>query len=326
MGLLGEYNEYNSTTKEINEGQEIKEPYIFAESLPADYTQVTDMAKTNELESMFSDYWQKKKCIEELFSDPAKLWANCTSDERDLVISLDFYGLHFEEFFTGSGVDDCISNDTYDGTVDAVFEIEIDGTGGSVDTFKWKKDSGSYTTGIDIGGGDQLLSDAFGVYFDSLTGHTIGDKWTISAKDAGANTDKVTHLVTVHGKSPSDSVTELQKAFAKNHVRDIQSCRARLDSVTLYEIIGKYLSFIDAKDFFQTVRNLYIDYKDQGIKGTKDGMVGVALFDFIESTPKTIFESAGLSSKGYDMQNGDADASNFVADLMTVFRNGIYIK
>ena len=68
----------------------------------------------------------------------------------------------------------------------AVWDIVIDaGDPTSPNTFKWKKDAGSFTTGIAITAGvGQVLSDGVEVVFVSDTGHTTGDEWNITATPA----------------------------------------------------------------------------------------------------------------------------------------------
>lgn len=46
-------------------------------------------------------------------------------------------------------------------------------------TFKWKKDSGSFTTGVAITALTQTLQEGVQVLFGSKTGHTIGDSWGV---------------------------------------------------------------------------------------------------------------------------------------------------
>jgi len=82
--------------------------------------------------------------------------------------------------FTGAGLNDLTQGGTYSGTVTATFEVEIDGEG-IPDTFKWKKDSGSYTETVAITGAAQTLSDGVTVTFAATTGHTSGNKWVIKA-------------------------------------------------------------------------------------------------------------------------------------------------
>ena len=81
--------------------------------------------------------------------------------------------------FEGSGLDDATAvGSSYSGTTESIFEIEITSTG-LTDVFKWRKDDGSYTTGVDITGNEQTLSDGVGIEFGAVTGHTSGSKWKI---------------------------------------------------------------------------------------------------------------------------------------------------
>ncbi|PCI96660.1 MAG: hypothetical protein COB15_09740 [Flavobacteriales bacterium] len=143
--------------------------------------------------------------------------------------------------------------------------------------------------------------------------------------DATDALNKVTHLISTGQAGDAESArTVLVDNWASHHILEIESCQARATSKALYNVIGKYLTLSDATDFFITVENLYLAYRDQAIKGINDGPE-VGLFDYVESTPGTVYEFAGLStSKLYVMQNGDADMTNFVIDLMNILRNGIY--
>lgn len=81
--------------------------------------------------------------------------------------------------FTGAGLNDATSGGTYNGQANATFTIIIDSTG-ATDTFKWKKDSGTFVTGVAITGAAQNLSDGATVTFGATTGHTLNDQWTIA--------------------------------------------------------------------------------------------------------------------------------------------------
>jgi hypothetical protein len=83
--------------------------------------------------------------------------------------------------FTGSGLDDGTSDGTYSGTVTATYTIIIDHEG-TPDSFKWKKNSGSFTEDVAITGSAQTLSDGVTITFAATTGHTAGDQWVITAK------------------------------------------------------------------------------------------------------------------------------------------------
>lgn len=89
---------------------------------------------------------------------------------------------------SGSG-NDPGSSGMYTGPNNAVFTVEIT-TGGAPGTavFRWKKDSGSYTSGVttDSGGAAQELQDGVNVYFPTGVSYTLGDIWVINAT-AGAN-------------------------------------------------------------------------------------------------------------------------------------------
>ena len=138
-------------------------------------------------------------------------------------------------------------------------------------------------------------------------------------------TNKVTHLITTgQATTTEEARLIIVDKWAEHHLLDVESCGARAKALKLYVEIGIYLSIADASDFFTTVENLYIAFRDQAIKGTNDGSE-VGLFDYIESTVGTVYEFAGLASKGYTMQNGDLDETNFVTDIMNVLRNGKYI-
>jgi len=94
--------------------------------------------------------------------------------------------------FTGTGLNDATSGGTYVkvGTENsATYEVEIDATG-TPDTFKWRKGTGAWTTGVAITGAAQTLSDGVTITFAATTGHTLADKWTItvtSITEGGAN-------------------------------------------------------------------------------------------------------------------------------------------
>ncbi|MDD5305555.1 MAG: hypothetical protein PHS14_20845 [Elusimicrobia bacterium] len=79
---------------------------------------------------------------------------------------------------TTTGHDDLTGAGTYTGSVMATYEVEIDATG-SPDTYKWRKNGGAYTTGVNATTGPVVLSDGITVTFGSATGHSVGDKWVV---------------------------------------------------------------------------------------------------------------------------------------------------
>lgn len=73
-----------------------------------------------------------------------------------------------------------VSGGTYSGIADAVFIVEMT----DADTFQWKKDGGSYTTGVDIDaeGDAQTLQEGVTIYFPTGVAYTSGDVFTIAVK------------------------------------------------------------------------------------------------------------------------------------------------
>ena len=82
----------------------------------------------------------------------------------------------------GSGPDPATTG-TYTGPSNALFTVEIT-TGGAIGTavYRWKKDSGSYTSSVttDSAGDAQDLQDGVQIYFPTGT-YVLGDIWAITA-------------------------------------------------------------------------------------------------------------------------------------------------
>ncbi len=137
-------------------------------------------------------------------------------------------------------------------------------------------------------------------------------------------TNKITYLITTgQATTAEEGRIFLVNAWAEHHILDVVACGRRATAVRLYSDIGIYLSLADTTDFFTTVENLYFAFERQAIKGSLDGSE-VGLFDYVESTPGTVYEFAGLASKGYTMQNGDPDETNLISDIMSIIRAGVY--
>lgn len=95
-----------------------------------------------------------------------------------------FYGTGLNDISIPEHSTSTASN--YTGTDDLRYEIIIDATG-SPDTFKWRAfsgttASGSYTTGVSITGASQTLSNGVAIQFAATTGHTVNDRWVVTAK------------------------------------------------------------------------------------------------------------------------------------------------
>ena len=80
--------------------------------------------------------------------------------------------------FSGSGLNDLTWGAAFSDTDSAYFEVVIYGEG-TPNTFKWRKNGGSWTTGVNITGSAQTLSDGQQITFAATTGHTVGDQWVI---------------------------------------------------------------------------------------------------------------------------------------------------
>lgn len=85
--------------------------------------------------------------------------------------------------FNGSGLDDLTPGGLYTGTSSTFYTVVLETTA-SPNTFKWKKGSGTFTTGVNCSTSPITLSDGVTVKFGALTGHTIGDTWSILAEDS----------------------------------------------------------------------------------------------------------------------------------------------
>lgn len=85
----------------------------------------------------------------------------------------------------GTGPDPVASLGSYTGPADGVFIIEVT-TGGSTGTaeYQWKKDSGSYTTGVVTAATAQTLSDGVRIYWPTGNTYVLGDTFIIQATAA----------------------------------------------------------------------------------------------------------------------------------------------
>lgn len=69
----------------------------------------------------------------------------------------------------------------YNGSLQDGDTWEIDVTSGDSDTFSWSLNGVSQASNVPITGGAQLLSDGVSITFANLIGHSLGDKWTMTA-------------------------------------------------------------------------------------------------------------------------------------------------
>lgn len=104
--------------------------------------------------------------------------------------------------FTGTGLNDLTPGGIFTDTAIDTFTVAVDGTG-SPNTFKWKKNSGGFTSGVSMTGAGQSLSDGVTVTFAATTGHHLGDQWVVTASpgSAVAGTPFVSNLDAMGGNS-----------------------------------------------------------------------------------------------------------------------------
>jgi hypothetical protein len=107
--------------------------------------------------------------------------------------------------FTGTGINDVTAIGPYIGsTAGSVFTIQID-SNGTADTFKWKKDGGSWTTGVVITCLQQFLIENLSIIFAVLNGHTIGDIWAVTVETpARVNLDGTGNFLVYKNKGGYD--------------------------------------------------------------------------------------------------------------------------
>lgn len=87
-------------------------------------------------------------------------------------------------YYGTNGINDLTAHGIYtEDSRDIRFQIEIDGTSGASDTFRWSSDNGlNWTSGVVITGGQQPLQYGVRISFSSTTGHSIDDKWIVPAR------------------------------------------------------------------------------------------------------------------------------------------------
>lgn len=142
-----------------------------------------------------------------------------------------------------------------------------------------------------------------------------------SKAESIATTEKIVYLMG-KGYTQAQAQGVLIQSYADYHLKEIISSEKRGNSEKLYQIIAKYLTLNDAGDLIKISHKLFDLYKTQGIRGVNDGNAGEGLFDFLESTVGTSYETTGLVQQGYTLNTGDY--TSFISELMDVLRNGNY--
>lgn len=93
------------------------------------------------------------------------------------------------DHFVGSGLDDMTGDiSAATNTEVCVFEVEIENASTTPDTYRWRKNGGSYTTGFITAATPIELLDGVTITFTNENGHTNGDKWYIVVRNNTALT------------------------------------------------------------------------------------------------------------------------------------------
>jgi hypothetical protein len=137
-----------------------------------------------------------------------------------------------------------------------------------------------------------------------------------------ASTEKIMYLMG-KGLSQEESKEILQEAYSRFHLIEVDSSTKRVTNEKLYTVISKYLNISDAGDLIKITHKLFDLYKTQGIRGINDGNAGEGLFDFLESTTGTSYETSGLREQGYVL-NDSKTYDDFINEIMDILRYGNY--
>jgi hypothetical protein len=142
------------------------------------------------------------------------------------------------------------------------------------------------------------------------------------AMDLATNNQVKGQFLVMNGVDPASIAKYLRNAYSKHHIKENEACKKRADSIAATDVVAKYLTLVDARDFIELTKTLYDLFKDQGIKGLNYGSVGEALMDFINSTVGTSFETTGLEQQGYTLNTGTW--VGFREELIDILINGNY--
>jgi hypothetical protein len=81
--------------------------------------------------------------------------------------------------FSGSGLNDLTWGVGSTAADKTYYEVVIDASVASPDTFKWRVNGGAWTETVAITGAEQTLADGQKLTFAAVDGHTVGDQWII---------------------------------------------------------------------------------------------------------------------------------------------------
>jgi len=222
------------------------------------------------------------------------------------------YGLSTSPTMTKSG--------TYTGTEDIRYLIEIE-TVGAPDTFRWSNDNGAtWTSGVSVTGGAQLLENGLSITFGATTGHDIDDYWIVSAKYSadnsfgGSENSKAYAIFKGIGADDTDGEADVIEGGARIIIRYDEYGEAT-------EYVEK--TFISSRRYANLEEWFYGDAIDLDIADSRIwfrrgsvGNDGNAKYITIDPTKEMsmIIRSTGT-------QNNDADSRAKVKSFLSIFQS-----
>ena len=129
-------------------------------------------------------YFEENMALNDAYDDTSS-WQTLPVEAPAAILSSDTettgYSFVSSEpaFGVGDDLNDMSLNNVYTGSAAATWDVEIDAAA-TPDTFKWRKNAESYTTGVSITGTAQTLKEGVQVTFEDTTNHTAGDNWTFA--------------------------------------------------------------------------------------------------------------------------------------------------
>jgi len=148
-----------------------------------------------------------------------------------------------------TGLEDATWGGTYTGAgSDGFFEVEIM-TAATPDTFRWRKNGGSWTSGVAITGSAQTLSDGVTITFAATTGHTVGDVFKYGARSTKFNDNVATPDYTRRPLSASEvAANHGFRGFNPNSVTMMPDQKQE-ESAEITGYVGKGRSYPGLKSF-----------------------------------------------------------------------------
>jgi len=148
-----------------------------------EYYKVTTTRANGRTETKAFDIKTKRIGIVKTVEGPVA--AQILSDNKTVRIQgYPEFPAYVEDASGVTGLEDLAASGTYTGTEPATFTVKITNVAASPDQFQWKKNDGSFSSGVGITGAAQTLSDGVQITFSAIDGHTLNDQWVIIANPA----------------------------------------------------------------------------------------------------------------------------------------------